>query len=227
MNTEGLPSRGEIRRALAECMTLANIDEAMDWEPGTARRRRWRAPDHGGLPFADAELGGVSIWFRSTIEDWQGALAGKSAQPTDIGNEESPTTAGSPIEAPPEPQPLPAEAGTTTPDEADLADECSSAVPPTGDTPEEADAGPDEDEQAESGAASGAGDDVGHRVLQSGFELDIGQQVVANIHGQWCDAVVTHRDRATVAVDYNIDGTSLGARRQRISLDRVRLPGEE
>jgi hypothetical protein len=40
----------EIRRALGECMTLADIDEAMGWPAGTARRRRWWTPERGGLP---------------------------------------------------------------------------------------------------------------------------------------------------------------------------------
>ena len=43
----------------------------MGWAPGTARRRRWRTPERGGLPFADAELAGVPLWFRSTIETWR------------------------------------------------------------------------------------------------------------------------------------------------------------
>ena len=38
------PTPAEIRRALAECMTLADIDDAMGWLPGTAGRRRWRVP---------------------------------------------------------------------------------------------------------------------------------------------------------------------------------------
>src|SRR4051794_36591809 len=64
------PSVAEIRRALAECMTVEDIDDAMGWAPGTARRRRWRIPERGGLPFADAELAGVPLWFRTTIETW-------------------------------------------------------------------------------------------------------------------------------------------------------------
>jgi hypothetical protein len=62
------PSELEIRRALAECTTLGDIDDAMGWSPGTARRRRWRPLERGGLPSADAELGGVALWFRSTFE---------------------------------------------------------------------------------------------------------------------------------------------------------------
>jgi hypothetical protein len=174
VSTEARLSHPEIRRALAECMTLANIDEAMDWEPGTARRLRWGSgPDH--LPFADAELGGVPIWFRSTIEGWQATL--------------------------PEPEPEPeldlAEADDET---EDLPDD------EPGEEPEESPEEPDP------------------RSVQSGFELQPGQRVTANIRGRWRDAVVTHRDRATVAVDYNIDDTPHGLRRQRVSVDRIRLP---
>jgi hypothetical protein len=168
VRTEGRLSPAEIRRALAECMTLANIDEAMDWPEGTARRLRWGAgPDH--LPFADTELGGVPIWFRATIEAWRATL--------------------------PEPAP-----------EYDEEEDATEEEP--ADDPEES-AEPDEPDPAQ---------------LQSGFDLHPGQHVTANIHGRWRDAVVTHRDRATVAVDYNLDDTPLGVRRQRISIDRIRLP---
>jgi hypothetical protein len=40
--TPAVPDAAVIRRALAECMTLADIDDAMGWAPGTARQRRWR-----------------------------------------------------------------------------------------------------------------------------------------------------------------------------------------
>jgi hypothetical protein len=52
------PTEAEIRRALAECMTLANIDEAMGWQYGSARRRRWRLSP-AGLQAAEAEIGGI------------------------------------------------------------------------------------------------------------------------------------------------------------------------
>lgn len=71
MAADARPSDVQIRRALAECMTVDDIDDAMGWPRGTARRRRWMAPNHGGLPFADAELAGVALWFRSTFELWQ------------------------------------------------------------------------------------------------------------------------------------------------------------
>jgi hypothetical protein len=176
VSTEGRLSHAEIRRALAECMTLANIDEAMDWEPGTARRLRWgTGPDH--LPFADAELGGVPIWFRSTVETWRAAL--------------------------PEPQPVADEPEPVADEEEEEADEDED---PT-----------DEDPEAE------PAEEPDPRAVHSGFDLSTGQRVTANIRGRWREAVVTHRDRATVAVDYNIDDTPHGLRRQRVSVDRIRL----
>jgi DNA-binding SARP family transcriptional activator len=60
----------EIRRALAECMTASDIDDAMGWTAGTARRYRWEAPERGGLPPPDALLGGP-VWFRVTFEAWR------------------------------------------------------------------------------------------------------------------------------------------------------------
>jgi hypothetical protein len=169
---EGPPGPAEIRRALAECMTLANVDEALGWEPGTAGRLRWTAgPDR--LPPPDAELGGVALWFRSTIAAWQ---------------------------------------------EAELEDDEPEDAEPGDDEDEELEDEPDEEPEEE------PEDDEPEPRLQSGFELAPGQRVRADIHGRWRDAVVTHRDRFTVAVDYNLDDTPHGARRQRISIDRVRLP---
>jgi hypothetical protein len=146
VSTEARLSHPEIRRALAECT----------------------GPHH--LPFADAELGGVPIWFRSTIEAWQATL--------------------------PEPD-LDAD------EEEDEADDEPEAEPEA--EPEEPDEEPD------------------LRSVHSGFDLATGQRVTANIRGRWREAVVTHRDRATVAVDYNIDDTPHGLRRQRVSVDRIRL----
>jgi hypothetical protein len=172
VRTEGRLSHPEIRRALAECMTLTNIDEAMDWEPGTARRLRWdTGPDH--LPAADTELGGVPIWFRSTVEAWQATL--------------------------PEPEPE---------DDEDDEDEGVDD-----DEPEE---GPEESDEPE--------EEPDPQEVRSGFDLRTGQRVTANIHGRWREAIVTHRDRATVAVDYNLDDSPHGVRRQRISVSRIRLP---
>jgi hypothetical protein len=188
VSTEGRLSHPEIRRALAECMTLANIDEAMDWKPGTARRRRWSTgPDR--LPFADAELAGVPLWFRSTIEAWQASLP----------------------EPEPEPEPdLDDEDGETEDDQTEDVTEDEPEEPET----EAEETEPEEPEEEEPDPRS----------VQSGFELRTGQRVTANIHGRWRDAVVTHRDRATVAVDYNLDDTPHGMRRQRISVSRIRLP---
>jgi hypothetical protein len=193
VSTEGRLSHAEIRRALAECMTLANIDEAMDWKPGTARHRRWSTgPDR--LPFADAELAGVPLWFRSTIEAWQ------ASQP----------------EPEPEPEPDLDDEDDETEDDQTEDDETEDV---TEDEPEEADADAEDVTEAE-----GPEEQSDPRSVQSGFELRTGQRVTANIHGRWRDAVVTHRDRATVAVDYNLDDTPHGMRRQRISVSRIRLP---
>ena len=101
------PSVAEIRRALAECMTVEDIDDAMGWAPGTARRRRWRIPERGGLPFADAELAGVPLWFRSTIETWRAdassALRRDRAEPghPDSGEQPAHATAIVPPAVPP------------------------------------------------------------------------------------------------------------------------------
>jgi hypothetical protein len=43
------------------------------------------------------------------------------------------------------------------------------------------------------------------------------------VHGAWHPAVVTSRDRRTVVVDYQLGPGSLGARRQCVTIDRVRL----
>jgi hypothetical protein len=47
--------------------------------------------------------------------------------------------------------------------------------------------------------------------------------VIAYVHRAWREAKVRGRDRGTVVVDYNIDDTPLGARQQRINIDRIRL----
>lgn len=65
------PSPEEIGRALAECMTLADVDHMMDWAGGTALRYRWYPLEQGGLPPADAQLDGRPLWFRATFEAWQ------------------------------------------------------------------------------------------------------------------------------------------------------------
>jgi hypothetical protein len=60
--------------------------------------------------------------------------------------------------------------------------------------------------------------------VRSGYDLAVGQNVLADVHGGWRDAVVAHRDRTTVMVEYQLNDTPLGARRQRIGTDRVRIP---
>jgi hypothetical protein len=59
--------------------------------------------------------------------------------------------------------------------------------------------------------------------VRSGFQLEPGQHVVAYVHGGWHPAVVASRDRRTVVVDYQLGPGLLGARRQRVTIDRVRL----
>jgi hypothetical protein len=53
--------------------------------------------------------------------------------------------------------------------------------------------------------------------VQSGFDLAVGQNVLAAVHGGWRDAVVAHRGRTSVMVEYRLDGTPLGARRRALS----------
>jgi hypothetical protein len=47
------------------------------------------------------------------------------------------------------------------------------------------------------------------------------------VHGSWFPAQVRSRDRRTVVVDYQLTPGPLGARRQRVRIDQVRLdPGQ-
>jgi hypothetical protein len=189
------PDDAAIRRALAECMTLADIDDAMGWSPGTARRRRWSDPERGGLPPSDAELGGVPLWFRATIEEWRA----ERRQPR----------AAEPVPEPEEPEDETEEAAEEEPEEPEEEEEDEveeTEEPP----PEPEDVEPDEDETEPVQVASG-------------FELEPSQQVLAHVHRAWRPATVLGRDRRTVMVGYNINGTPLGARQQRVSVDRIRL----
>jgi hypothetical protein len=188
VSNEHRPTEAQIRRALAECMTVGDIDDAMGWKAGTARRRRWRDAARGGLPFADAELGGVALWFRSTVEAWQERTADRSEEDEDRADEDT--------------------------DEPGSEEESGSEEEPEPEEPEE----PEElePEEPESDAA----------VLVSGFELEPGQQVLVEVRGRWWEAHVRHRDRASVAVDYTLDGTPAGLRRQRVGLARIRVPDQ-
>ncbi len=47
--------------------------------------------------------------------------------------------------------------------------------------------------------------------------------VFAYVHGAWHPAVVKSRDRRTVVVDYELDPGPLGVRRQRVTIDRIRV----
>lgn len=269
------PSDAEVRRALAECMTAADIDDAMGWPSGTARRRRWRAPDRGGLPFADAELGGTALWFRSTFEAWQAgsgdhdlamsspAVPDRVRAVLELGGQEAAVdlAAATPVSR--------AEAASGEVDRRLRFVEPAPAAPPAEQASVEdvgaTDAGnveadgrqrqfaedlavDEEPAREPSATQDGGGADVdsvalnveldpspreltgedtaardGLIAVQSGFELEVGQHVLAEVQGRWRDVVVTHRDRATVAVDYALDDTPLGLRRQRIAVERVRV----
>jgi hypothetical protein len=63
-------------------MTAADIDDAMGWPPGTARRLRWEAPELGGLPDPDAQLGNQALWFRITVQAWRATYPGAHLAPT-------------------------------------------------------------------------------------------------------------------------------------------------
>jgi hypothetical protein len=269
------PSVPEIRRALAECMTLGDIDDAMGWSPGTARRRRWRPLERGGLPSADAELGGAALWFRSTVETWQESRAARGSRDRSSGAApaappldpalEIPVQSQPPEGAPADPQPV--EAGEAA-RPAELTDEAApspveapseqESATPAEERVESVDRPDDQAARAETEAPfadevgpdqGGASDDEEHSdddevleqadlepdepargeelpVVESGFALTPGQRVLADVHGQWREAWVGHRDRATVVVDYNLDGTPLGARQLRISVSRVRIPND-
>jgi hypothetical protein len=191
--SSGAPDAATIRRALGECMTLADIDDAMDWPEGTARRTRWRDPAAGGLPPADAELGGVPLWFRTTISRWR---AEAEPQPG--------------YDAEPEPEPEP-EAEPDAQPEPEIQPQSEGESEPEPESESESEARPDPRAGATQAPA-----------LCSGFQLAEGQDVLAHVHGAWQPAVVRSRARRTVVVDYQVHPGALGARRQRVSIDRIR-----
>lgn len=69
-----------IRAALDQCMTLADIEQAMGWSAGTAARTRWR-PEPAGLPEPDHFIGRTPVWFQATFEAWRDARPGMGARP--------------------------------------------------------------------------------------------------------------------------------------------------
>jgi hypothetical protein len=305
------PDAAAIRRALAECMTLGDVDDAMGWAAGTARRRRWRDLDDGGLPPADAELGGVPLWFRATITRWRAHGPAPPAATHAAGPEPGSTGAGADSRTGPGPGPE-ADAGSTAgggieaaeagsaeagagtgsgaptgpdadtragPDVADgstfrhpggtgdrqagaehedreagVGSPARTGAPAEATTGEEAadrdaraaaaeteadaDTAPHSTEPpgAATDTATAAGttepaedttarDPLGGVRLATGFALTAGQDVLAYVHGAWHPAVVVSRDRRTVVVDYQLADGPLGARRQRVALERIRLPG--
>jgi hypothetical protein len=237
-------------------MTLADIDDAMGWAPGTARRTRWREPEHGGLPPSDAELGGVPLWLRATIEHWRAHRPGH--HPTPPGDHAAavrlPTVEqnlGPPQEDPTQedtsqPDTEPSSGGTPgvpaphqpgEPTELERSPEHGPApdvnapqpTPDTGTAPQlipAEEATPDTPPDADLSTRP-LNEVTVQRTVETGFELEAGQHVIAYVHRAWHDAVVRRRDRRTVVIDYNIDDTPLGARQQRVAVDRVRIPTAE
>jgi hypothetical protein len=226
------PDPGAIRRALAECMTLADIDEAMAWRSGTARRRRWLDPDAGGLPPADAELGGMPLWFRATVFRWRAeatpAPRGRRAWPgPDARAPDGPPPGGPPPDAPPSEE--------SAPDADEVAERAADpAGPESRDIAPDEEAGPEaatpEPEPVERAADVPAGVATEDEVaaageVSSGFELAAGRLVFAYLRRGWHRAVVRAPGRRTVLVDYQLEGDRLGPRRQRVGIDRIRVPG--
>ena len=78
----------------------------------------------------------------------------------------------------------------------------------------------DHDPDAHEATTPAAIAEPGEVAVRSGFDLQVGQRVLAHVHGRWREARVGHRDRTTVAVDYDLDATPLGGRRQRVGIDR-------
>jgi hypothetical protein len=218
-------------------MTLGDIDDAMGWATGTARRRRWRDPAAGGLPPADAELGGIPLWFRATIARW--ATEHPPREPVDAPAGVTTGTTGSASAVPPaepEPEPAPAPAADRAPESAPEPQPAPQPAPEpepepdrgpvAGTAPEsepepeprprpepELDHHPVPEPAVEPGPAARTG---------SGYTFHPGQEVLAFVHGAWHPAVVVSRARRTVVVDYRLGPGPLGARRQRVGVDRVR-----
>lgn len=65
MSSSERPSDAEIRRALDEVMSLADIDEERGWPPGTAHTSLDRPH---GLPNPDARVGGSRVYSGSTLQ---------------------------------------------------------------------------------------------------------------------------------------------------------------
>ena len=68
---------------------------------------------------------------------------------------------------------------------------------------------------------------VAPSAVTSVHDLAVGQHVLAEVRGGWRGAVIAHRDRTTVVVEYQVSDSPFGARRQRIGADRVRIPDDD
>lgn len=202
------PSPEMIRRVLQECMSFVDLDAAMGWPRGTARRRRWRPLERGGLPPPDAELGDEPIWFRETFTAW-------------ASSPRSPAAGRPP--ATPE-----AEAGRMH----DRAQ--ADARPRSGPSATEGDPRLPQPEEGGSPARPPAlqVDALGTRLdappegtRAAGLVLAVREQelVVAWIRGAWRTAEVVSRDRRTVVLQYRVAAGPLGVLHQRVGLAHVRL----
>ncbi|MGD9526419.1 MAG: hypothetical protein AB7I38_11665 [Dehalococcoidia bacterium] len=211
-------SDAEIRRALAELMTLENVDEALGWPSGTASRRRWERGSEG-LPPADTELGGVALWFRSTIEGWRSAAAepvpeipddadeGQGDAPVDDGAVGHPAAL-----QPDEPDPVSDDEPEETGDEPEEEDELDDEV--AGDVEDEPD--------GDATVPAPPGDELAGTPIGSGFDVDVSEPVLARVKGEWRPAIVDARTRDTVMVQYSVGTGPLGQRVIRLGVDAVR-----
>jgi hypothetical protein len=84
LDTAGADPTAALRTALAQCLTLADIEHEMGWAPGTGARHRWR-PEPAGLPEPDHFFLRTPVWFRSTIAAWRHTRPGMGHRPGPAG----------------------------------------------------------------------------------------------------------------------------------------------
>ena len=201
-------------------------------------------------PNADAEFAGIALWFRSTINTWQQSAPTLRRRTTTEPSEPDPPATldqEAPADTPNRPEPedrdeqiTGTDTGSTRPDpDLDLNPDTKTCLDTDrdegSDPTEPVPTGDDDGQGVARTRAAGVDPHAGATsepaparaaasAVTSGFDLAVGQRVVAEVHGDWRDAVVAHRDRTTVVVEYQINDSPLGARRQRVGTDRVRIP---
>lgn len=250
------PSPAEIRRALAECMTLGDIDDAMEWASGSARRLRWEEPELGGLPPADAALGGTPVWFRASISAWRVTwaelgLAGRRRDPTDDGSvavaePDDEVTAESELEPEPdleverehEAELEPGVGAGPEPErdqqDGELAPECDlhNSGPALRDEADNATTDHDDVPPSPSTPSRVYGTDhdtppPGSTPVTGTGELDADQPVIAWASRAWRDAHVVSHSRTSVVVTYRLGRDRLGDRVTRLELTELRHPAAD